>query len=43
MNKINIFVVAVLVGAISVACMAQEEEEEQELSLIHISEPTRPY
>ena len=30
MNKIHIFVVAVLVGAISVACMAQEEEEEQE-------------
>ncbi len=30
MNKINIFVAAVIVGAISVACMAQEEEEEQE-------------
>ena len=30
MNKINIFVAAVLVGASSVACMAQEEEEEQE-------------
>lgn len=30
MKKINIFVAAVLVGASSVACMAQEEEEEQE-------------
>jgi len=30
MNKINIFVTALLVGAISVVSMAQEEEEEQE-------------
>lgn len=30
MNKGNIFLVAFAVGAISVACMAQEEEEEQE-------------
>ena len=30
MKKINTFVVAVLVGASSVACMAQEEEDEQE-------------
>ena len=30
MNKTNIFVGALIVGLISVACIAQEEEEEQE-------------
>ena len=30
MNKTNIFVAAVIAGVISVACMAQEEEEEQD-------------